>query len=256
MYEEPYKWVEAVGNRRQFERHLRVAGIDRAGDRPQRSLVEHGVDRAVSEVDEDTAGLIRSVDRILNHADEVRRLRVRANADTPEDSAWARNLGAEGIGLCRTEHMFLGDRLPIVQAMILADTPEAEDAAMAALLDQQRTDFEGILEAMDGKPVTVRLLDPHPPAFDAQDAVGRVAELEHVARDALHREVLVDRADERVIGFGDDAVVAGLGDRAAGGGRGARQACRRADAGAATPRGPCARSRARGRLTRVGVARP
>jgi pyruvate,orthophosphate dikinase len=97
---------------------------------------------------------------VLGWADEFRTLKVRTNADLPEDCEKAIEFGAEGVGLCRTEHMFLGDRLPIVQAMILADTPEAEDAAMAALLDQQRTDFEGILEAMDGKPVTVRLLDP------------------------------------------------------------------------------------------------
>ena len=97
---------------------------------------------------------------VLGWADEFRTLKVRTNADLPEDCEKAIEFGAEGVGLCRTEHMFLGDRLPIVQAMILADTPEAEASAMAALLDQQRTDFEGILKAMDGKPVTVRLLDP------------------------------------------------------------------------------------------------
>ncbi|MFM7616689.1 MAG: pyruvate, phosphate dikinase [Actinomycetes bacterium] len=97
---------------------------------------------------------------VLGWADEFRTLKVRTNADLPEDCEKAIEFGAEGVGLCRTEHMFLGDRLPIVQAMILADSPEAEDAAMTALLDQQRTDFEGILAAMDGKPVTVRLLDP------------------------------------------------------------------------------------------------
>src|SRR5207244_5062558 len=68
--------------------------------------------------------------------------------------------GAQGIGLCRTEHMFLGDRLPIVQRMILADNPTDEDAALEVLRAQQETDFEGILEAMDGLPVTIRLLDP------------------------------------------------------------------------------------------------
>jgi len=97
---------------------------------------------------------------ILGYADQFRRLRVRTNADTPEDSARARSFGAEGIGLCRTEHMFLGDRLGIVQRMILADSDEAEDAALEELRQLQKSDFVGILEAMDGLPVTVRLLDP------------------------------------------------------------------------------------------------
>jgi len=97
---------------------------------------------------------------ILGYADQFRRLRVRTNADTPEDSARARTFGAEGIGLCRTEHMFLGDRLGIVQRMILADNDAAEDAALEELRQLQKSDFVGILEAMDGLPVTVRLLDP------------------------------------------------------------------------------------------------
>jgi pyruvate,orthophosphate dikinase len=97
---------------------------------------------------------------ILGWADELRRLRVRTNADLPEDARKAREFGAEGIGLCRTEHMFLGDRLPIVQRMILAETDEEEAAALEQLRAQQESDFEGILEAMDGLPVTVRLLDP------------------------------------------------------------------------------------------------
>ena len=97
---------------------------------------------------------------ILGWADTLRTLKVRTNADLPEDARKAREFGAEGIGLCRTEHMFLGDRLPIVQRMILADTPDAEASALEELRAQQETDFEGILEAMDGLPVTVRLLDP------------------------------------------------------------------------------------------------
>ncbi len=97
---------------------------------------------------------------VLGWADGYRTMKVRTNADLPEDAAKAREFGAEGIGLCRTEHMFLGDRLPIVQAMILAHDEASENAALEALLDQQRTDFVGILEAMDGLPVTVRLLDP------------------------------------------------------------------------------------------------
>ena len=100
---------------------------------------------------------------ILAWADDIRRshLRVRANADTGPDAANARRLGAEGIGLCRTEHMFLAeDRLPIVRRMILADTPEDEKAALEELRVAQRADFVEILEAMDGLPVTIRLLDP------------------------------------------------------------------------------------------------
>jgi pyruvate,orthophosphate dikinase len=97
---------------------------------------------------------------ILGWADGMRRLKVRTNADLPEDAAKAREFGAEGIGLCRTEHMFLGDRLPIVQRMILAETPDDEASALEELRAQQESDFVGILEAMDGLPVTVRLLDP------------------------------------------------------------------------------------------------
>jgi pyruvate,orthophosphate dikinase len=100
---------------------------------------------------------------ILQWADAVRKgkLAVRANADTGDDANQARALGAEGIGLCRTEHMFLApDRLPVVRRMILADTPAEENAALAELGRVQQIDFEEILEAMDGLPVTVRLLDP------------------------------------------------------------------------------------------------
>jgi pyruvate, orthophosphate dikinase len=100
---------------------------------------------------------------ILDWADDIRRgrLSVRANADNGPDAKNARDKGAEGIGLCRTEHMFLADdRLPIVRRMILAETPETENAALEELRVAQRTDFVSILEAMDGLPVTVRLLDP------------------------------------------------------------------------------------------------
>jgi len=97
----------------------------------------------------------------LSWADEVRTMEVWANADTPDDARKARDLGATGIGLCRTEHMFMQpDRLPIVQQMILANTPEARAQALANLLPIQRGDFEGILKAMRGYPVTIRLLDP------------------------------------------------------------------------------------------------
>ncbi|TET55346.1 MAG: pyruvate, phosphate dikinase, partial [Actinobacteria bacterium] len=97
---------------------------------------------------------------ILSWADEIRRLDVRTNADTPEDAEKAREFGAQGIGLARTEHMFLGDRLPIVQKMILAEKDEERDEALAKLLEVQRKDFLGIYKAMDKLPVNIRLLDP------------------------------------------------------------------------------------------------
>jgi pyruvate, orthophosphate dikinase len=114
------------------------------------------------EGDEATAGdeLVAAVARIMEHADRRRRLAVRANADTPDDAARARRFGAEGIGLCRTEHMFLGDRKALVETLILAESPEEQEKALAGLLPMQREDFVGILEAMDGLPVTVRLIDP------------------------------------------------------------------------------------------------
>jgi pyruvate, orthophosphate dikinase len=98
--------------------------------------------------------------KVLGWADDFRTLRVRTNADLPEDAVKAREFGAEGIGLCRTEHMFLGDRLPLVQRFILATDEAEEVAALRELEKLQRADFLGILEAMDGLPVTVRLLDP------------------------------------------------------------------------------------------------
>ena len=98
---------------------------------------------------------------ILEWADDIRRLKVRANADTPEDAAKAREFGAEGIGLCRTEHMFMAeDRLPVVREMILAHDEQGRRAALEQLLPMQQSDFEGIFEAMTGLPVTIRLLDP------------------------------------------------------------------------------------------------
>ena len=100
-------------------------------------------------------------DRLMTWADEVRRLRVRANADNPEDAAAAREFGAQGIGLCRTEHMFFGEeRVDAVREMILATDAAGRKRAIDRLLPMQRSDFEGIFRAMDGLPVTIRLLDP------------------------------------------------------------------------------------------------
>jgi len=106
------------------------------------------------------SALVSAVHRLVEHADRVRRLKVRTNADTGEDSARARRFGAEGIGLCRTEHMFLGDRRELVERLILASNVEEREAALGALLPLQRDDFVEIFQAMDGLPVTVRLIDP------------------------------------------------------------------------------------------------
>ena len=112
---------------------------------------------------------------ILKWADGLRRLKVRANADTPEDASKAREFGAQGIGLCRTEHMFMAeDRLPVVREMIMASGEEERRRALEKLLPHQQSDFEGIFEAMAGLPVTIRLLDPPlheflPPVEEATD---------------------------------------------------------------------------------------
>ncbi|HEY8831951.1 MAG TPA: pyruvate, phosphate dikinase [Gemmatimonadaceae bacterium] len=107
------------------------------------------------------APLYQSYAELLGWADEVRKLRVRANADTPRDARIARSFGAEGIGLCRTEHMFFeGDRITAMREMIVAREEGGRRRALNKLLPMQRTDFEGIFEAMDGLPVTIRLLDP------------------------------------------------------------------------------------------------
>jgi pyruvate,orthophosphate dikinase len=129
----------------------------------------------------------------MGHADDRRRLGVRANADTPEDAARARRFGAEGIGLCRTEHMFLGDRKALVEDLIVAETPAEQEAALSALLPMQRDDFHGILEAMDGLPVTIRLIDPPLHEFlpDYTDLSVQVAlEDERGNRDSKHHKLL------------------------------------------------------------------
>jgi pyruvate, orthophosphate dikinase len=100
---------------------------------PVSNYLENGLAAAIATENEEIAALVTAVDRILNHADSVRRLKVRTNADTAEDSKWARNLGAEGIGLCRTEHMFLGDRRVLIERVILADNSEDRNAALEAL---------------------------------------------------------------------------------------------------------------------------
>ncbi len=108
----------------------------------------------------DADPLVAAVHRLINHADSKRRLGVEANADTPDDAQRARRFGGEGIGLCRTEHMFLGERRKNVERLILAQGEEEQQAALAELLPLQREDFISIFDAMDGLPVTVRLIDP------------------------------------------------------------------------------------------------
>ena len=130
-------------------------------DSPVMTYITHGLDAALSTgLDADTEELVRAVDRILTQADEKRNLAVRANADTPEDAERARSFGAQGVGLCRTEHMFLGDRRKLIESVILADTAEEQEEAFDALRPLQKGDFVGIFTAMDGLPVTVRLIDP------------------------------------------------------------------------------------------------
>ncbi|GGO66456.1 pyruvate, phosphate dikinase [Nonomuraea cavernae] len=132
--------------------------------------------------------LVRAVDRIMRHADATRRLGVRANADTPEDSARARRFGAQGIGLCRTEHMFLGERRQLVEDLVLASGEQERQAALDALEPLQKADFIGIFRAMGDLPVTVRLIDPPLHEFlpDLTDLSVKVA-----LADAGHGEVSV-----------------------------------------------------------------
>ena len=130
-------------------------------DSPVMTYISKGLEAALdASPDADTQDLVRSVDRILTRADKRRRLEVRANADNPEDAERARSFGAQGIGLCRTEHMFLGDRRKLIEAVILAETAEERQEAFDALMPLQKSDFIGIFTAMDGLPVTVRLIDP------------------------------------------------------------------------------------------------
>ena len=132
-------------------------------DSPVTTYLAEGLEAGLAAAGEDegTRELVESVDKLLSHADKVRRLRVRANADTPLDSKRAIEFGAEGIGLCRTEHMFLGERRPLVERAILS-APESDErqAAFNELEKLQKQDFLEMLEVMDGKAMTVRLIDP------------------------------------------------------------------------------------------------
>ena len=164
---------------------------------PVSNYLENGLADAIATEGEEIAALVTAVDRILKHADSVRRLRVRTNADTAEDSKWARNLGAEGIGLCRTEHMFLGDRRVLIERVILADNSEERNAALEALLPMQQKDFEDIFEEMDSLPVTVRLLDPPLHEFlpDRTDLMVEVALGNERNEDVSRQELLLGAVD-------------------------------------------------------------
>jgi pyruvate,orthophosphate dikinase len=145
------------------------------------------------EVDSEASHLISAVHRLLTHADSRRRLNVRTNSDNPEDSARARRFGAEGIGLCRTEHMFLGERRELVERLILASTKEDRQAALDGLLPMQREDFVGIFRAMGGLPVTVRLIDPPLHEFlpALEELASKVAVAEATGQDPGHDQVLL-----------------------------------------------------------------
>ncbi|RME28686.1 MAG: pyruvate, phosphate dikinase, partial [Candidatus Zixiibacteriota bacterium] len=125
-------------------------------------------------------------EQLMTWADSFRKLGIRANADTPHDARQAVEFGAEGIGLCRTEHMFFAeDRIPLVQQMILADSPSERQEALDKLLPMQKKDFKGIFDAMQGKPVTIRTLDPPLHEFlpRREEVEQRLAELEKTADD-------------------------------------------------------------------------
>ncbi|HVX43856.1 MAG TPA: putative PEP-binding protein, partial [Mycobacteriales bacterium] len=146
------------------------------------------------EIQPDADPLVAAVHRLVSHADEKRRLGVRANADNPEDSARARRFGAQGIGLCRTEHMFLGDRRQLVEKLILAETEQDRQAALDALEPLQKGDFVGIFQAMDGLHVTIRLLDPPLHEFlpDLTELSVKVAVAEAKGESNEHDKVLLE----------------------------------------------------------------
>jgi len=158
------------------------------------------------------AKLTPQFEHILKWADDYRRLGVYANADTPEDAKKARDFGAEGIGLCRTEHMFMQqDRLPVVQEMIMAETPDSRRKCLEQLLPMQREDFRGILRAMKGLPVTIRLLDPPLHEFlpSLEDLLVEVTEMraskadpsELSAKERLLRRVRVLHEENPMLGL-------------------------------------------------------
>ena len=130
-------------------------------DSPVMRYVSDGLEAGLDACQDDAMReLLQAVDRVMRHADATRRMRVRANADTAEDARRARDRGAEGIGLCRTEHQFLGDRRAYIEHVVLAEGDDERLAALEKLLPLQRQDFVELLDAMDGLPTTIRLIDP------------------------------------------------------------------------------------------------
>jgi len=143
-------------------------------------------------------------EKIMEWADEVRKLGVRANADTPADAKQARDFGAEGIGLARTEHMFFGeDRIPAMREMILSDTPEQRKKALSKILPMQRGDFEGLFKAMDGYPVIIRLLDPPLHEFLPEDKKA----IEELAK---NMDISVDKVEEKILSLHEANPMLGL----------------------------------------------
>ncbi len=168
---------------------------------PVVTYLEEGLDSALGQVDEGGEDVVRAVHRLLEHADSVRRMSVRANADNAADAERARAMGAQGIGLCRTEHMFLGERRQLIERVILADGVGEREAALADLLPPQRQDFEELLVAMDGLPTTIRLLDPPLHEFlpDRADLMVQVAVAKERGEPDEHAErllVAVERLHE------------------------------------------------------------
>ncbi|BEP13090.1 pyruvate, phosphate dikinase [Acidothermaceae bacterium B102] len=177
------------------------AGAVDVVDSPVTTLLAEGLEAALVGIDSQTADLLYAVDQLLAHADQVRQLRVHANADNGADAARGRYLGAEGIGLCRTEHMFLGDRKVLLERVILAATPAARTEALDALLPLQRADFIELLTVMDGLPTTIRLLDPPLHEFlpDRSDLMVRVAVAEergHINHEDVDMLAAVNRLHE------------------------------------------------------------
>jgi pyruvate, orthophosphate dikinase len=147
---------------------------------------ETGCDQPVPAGDQ----VVAAVDRLLRHADRTRRLEVVANADTAPDAARARRFGATGIGLCRTEHMFLGERRELIERLVLAGEGPEQEEALAALLPLQRRDFTDILRAMDGRRVTIRLIDPPLHEFlpRLEDLTARVARADAMLGDGPEQQ--------------------------------------------------------------------
>ena len=149
---------------------------------------------------DEASPVVKAVDRILCYADEIRTLKVHANADTPEDAIRARILGAEGVGLCRTEHMFLGPRRSYVERLVLAENEDIQRAVIGEMEPLQRADFVGIMMAMSGLPVTVRLLDPPLHEFlpPLDDLTAKMARSEALGEEVSVRDQTIFTAVKRL----------------------------------------------------------